>query len=311
VPIHDQPSDGRALGVGFAIAGMLASQIGNAYAKQLTDAMATPLGAVWVRLAFAGVILLVLALGRLIGRRLHLINPGASPNPRQQPKRAWLFAIAYGAVLVTMNSMFYEAIARLPVGIVITIEFLGPLAVALLGSRRPIDFAWVALAGLGIVIFGVTPTPLTLAGVGFAVAAGTCWAGYILLGARVARHWHGTGVLTGTCVAGGIIMTPAFLLGNNAARLVSSHHLMWPVIGLGALVALSCTVLPYSLELLALRRIPTGLFGILESLAPAIGALAAWIVLSQRLYWGDWLAITCVVAASLGATITRRHQAIG
>ena len=285
------------------VAAMLSTQVGNSFAKKLTDAMASPLGAVWVRLAFGGAMLLLIALVRLLLRRAgKMADAQTQPRSREQPRRAWAWAIAYGTVLVAMNSLFYEAIVRLPVGIVITIEFLGPLAVALLGSRRPIDFVWVALAALGAVLLGVTPTPLTLAGVLFAVGAGACWAGYILLGSKTGQHWQGVGPLTGACVAGGIVLTPAFIADGNAASLT------WPTIGLGAAVALACTVLPYSLELQALRHLPTGLFAILESLAPAIGALAAWIVLGELLHFGDWLAIGCIVVASLGATISRRRR---
>lgn len=273
---------------------LLSMQIGNSFAKRLTEVMATPIGAVWVRMAFSGAILLVVALIRhLVVRLKGVVVPVAQPKTRQ----AWIWAIAYGGALIAMNTMFYEAIARIPVGIVVTIEFLGPLAVAILGSRRPTDFIWVGLAGLGVVILGITPTPLTWVGVGLALGAGTMWACYILLGAKVARHWQGTGVLTGTCVGGAIVLTPFFLIGGNAASLASG-----PNLGLGVLVALACTVLPYSLELLALSRLPTGLFAILESLAPAVSALAAWWLLGQVLHFGDWIAIAAVVVASLGAT---------
>jgi len=288
------------------VVAMLSNQVGNSFAKRLTDAMATPLGAVFMRLAFAGAILLLIALVRFVLRRLGLLASTKSEVPPwQKPREAWLYAIAFGMVLVAMNSLFYEALERLPVGIVITIEFLGPLAVALLGSRRAIDFVWVGLAGIGVALLGITPTPLPLAGVLFAGGAAVCWAGYILLGARVTRHWTGGGVLTGACIAGSLVMTPAFLMGGNIGRL------SWPTIGLAAVVALTCSVLPYSMELFALRRISTRLFGILESLAPAIGALAAWLVLSQRLHFGDWIAIACVVVASIGATLARsRRQSV-
>lgn len=269
-------------------------QVGNSFAKRLTDVMATPIGAVWVRMAFSGVVLLLIALVRYIAARL--VNRGTARPVVPKAKDAWRYAIAYGAALIAMNTMFYEAIATVPVGIVITIEFLGPLAVAILGSRRPSDFVWVGLAAAGVVLLGVTPTHLNLIGVALALGAGTMWACYILLGAKVAGRWQGNGVLTGTCVAGAIILTPFFLLGGNAASLTPSNS------ALGLVVALACTVLPYSLELAALGRLPTGLFAILESLAPAVGAVSAWLVLGQGLHYLDWVAIGCVVAASLGAT---------
>ena len=293
------PVSGHGLGLTFVLTALLSMQVGNSFAKRLTEVMTTPIGAVWVRMAFSGVILLLVALVRRIVTRHRVASATAVTPVSQQPRKAWIFAIAYGASLIAMNSMFYEAIARIPVGIVVTIEFLGPLAVAILGSRRALDFVWVGLAALGVVVLGVTPTPLTLVGVLLAAGAGTMWACYILLGARVARHWQGTGVLTGTCIGGAIVLAPFMLMGGNLAAF------SWGTTGLGLAVALACTVLPYSLELLALGRLPTGLFAILESLAPAVSALAAWVLLGESLHFGDWIAIGCVVAASLGATTSQ------
>ena len=300
-PTHQAPS-GHGLGVGFMLMAMVSGQVGSSFARLLMNHLATPLGAAWMRLAFSGVILLLFWLvRRLVGRLTK-----RPPSPRSQPRsrQAWIPAIAYGAVLITMNSLFYESISRIPVGIAVTIEFLGPLSVAIIGSHRAIDFCWVGLAALGVVILGVTPTPLTLAGVLFALGAACCWAAYILTGARVAQHWQGTSVLTGACLAGGVVLLPAFIAGGNVA------HLTWGTIVLGLLVALASSVLPYSLELLALGRISTSLFGILESLAPAVGALAAWMLLGQGLHYGDWIAIACVVGASFGATMTHTKKLV-
>ena len=299
---------GQALGLTLMIVSLLSTQIGNSFAKRLTEAMATPIGAVWMRMAFSAVVLLALAvvrwlIGRIARRRAEppaTTDETASP---QRPREAWILAVAFGVSLMTMNSMFYEAIARIPVGIVVTIEFLGPLSVAVIGSRRPLDFIWVALAGLGVVILGVTPTPLTWAGVLFALGAGVCWALYILLGSRVTRHFQGVNVLTATCTGATIVLLPLFLIGGNVASLGG------PSLTLGLVVALACTVLPYSLELAALKRLTTGLFGIVESLAPAIAALAAWLLLRQVLHLGDWLAIACIVAASFGASWTAARRA--
>ena len=301
---------------------LLSMQVGNSFAQKLTHAMTTPIGAVWIRMAFSGVILLAMAgvrwlARRVMARRLAQADPatplrsaqddgvgaiGAAASALPRDRKAWGFAIAYGAALICMNSMFYEAIARIPVGIVITIEFLGPLAVAILGSRHVQDFIWVALAAAGVVILGVTPTHLTLAGVLFSLGAAVCWASYILLGWRVARHWQGVGVLTGTCLSATVLLLPLFLVGNNQTALTP------PTLWLGLLVALACTVLPYSLELFALKRLPASLFAIIESLAPAVGALAAWWILHQNLHYGDWIAIGCIIAASIGASLTAARQ---
>ena len=285
---------GRGLGLWFMLVSLLSMQVGNSFAKELTQHMATPIGAVWVRVGFGGVILSLILLVRwLLARRAG----GPAPARVVRARSAWGWAVAYGLALISMNSFFYEAISRIPVGIVVTIEFLGPLTVAILGSRRPTDFVWVGLAAAGVVILGLTPTVLTAAGVALALAAGTCWAAYILLGSKVAKHFEGIGVLTSSCVIGGIALTPLALIGGNAASLTRDS--IW----LGLVVALACTVLPYSVELLALKRLPTGLFAIIESLAPAVSALAAWWLLGQRLHYGDWIAIGCVVVASMGASI--------
>jgi len=308
-PISLAHAHGQGAGLGFMMVSLLSMQVGNSFAQELTQAMATPIGAVWVRMAFSGVILLAMAGVRWVARQVLAARKAdgtgertATSSPLPRDRKAWIFAIAYGAALISMNSMFYEAIARIPVGIVITIEFLGPLTVAILGSRHVQDFIWVVLAGLGVVILGLTPTRLTLAGVLFALAAAVCWASYILLGWRVARHWQGVGVLTGTCISATVVLMPLFLIGGN------QHSFTAPTVWLGLLVALTCTVLPYSLELMALKRLPAALFAIIESLAPAVGALAAWWILHQTLHYGDWIAIGCVVAASVGASLTAARK---
>ena len=309
---------GQGLGIGFMAISLTSMQVGNSFAKRLTEQMASPIGAVWMRLAFSGVVLGLFFLIRwLVERAVGRCVPTAPATPptptdgvspittTRRTRASWAYAIAYGVAIVTMNSLFYEAIARIPVGIVITIEFLGPLAVAILGSRRPADFGWVALAAAGIVILGITPTKLTSVGVALSLGAGVCWAAYILLGSRVARHWQGVEVLTGTCIVGTFALLPLFLLGGNAATL-APHTLV-----LGLIVALTCTVLPYSVELLALKRLPTGLFAIIESLSPAGGALAAWWLLGQVLHYGDWIAIACIVIASVGASVTTMRSRPG
>jgi len=308
--MNSQPkaSTGQGLGVGFVMSSIIMMQIGASFAKRLTEAMATPLGAVWMRLSISGLVFIV-ALGlRWVILRL-ITKPatqgqaftsegtveGRESMPR--PRQTWLAAIAFGACLICMNSLFYEALARIPVGIVITLEYLGPLAVAIIASRHITDFIWIALAASGVAILGLTPTALTLAGVLFALGAAVCWAFYIVLGAVVAKHFQGVGVLTVTSVSGTILLLPAFVLGGNIERLSGM------TLGLGLTVALACTVLPYTLELLALGHLPKGLFAILLSISPALAALAAWVILGESLHFGDWLAIACIVAASVGSSL--------
>jgi len=331
--MNSQPKagTGQGLGVGFVMSSIVMMQIGASFAKRLTETMATPLGAVWMRLAISGVVFLI-ALGLrwiflwLVARmktgldlesaaeqstsesvqqpkaidqvgRAPAIASALTNKVVKRPRQAWLAATAFGISMVCMNSLFYEALARIPVGIVITLEYLGPLAVAIIASRHITDFIWIALAGAGVAILGLTPTALTMAGVLFALGAAVCWALYIVLGAEVAKHFQGVGVLTVTTVSGALVLLPAFVLGGNVERLSGL------TLGLGLLVALACTVLPYTLELLALGRLPKGLFAILLSISPALAALAAWVILGEELHFGDWLAIACVVAASIGSSL--------
>lgn len=273
---------GRALGAvppsAQVLAGILSVQVGAAMAKQLFDAVGST-GTVALRLCFAALVLL--AVWR--------------PSLRMS-RRAWIVVAAYGVILGTMNLCFYLALDRIPLGVAVTIEFLGPLAVALVGSRRWLDGLWALLAAAGVVLLTEGGGDLHLAGILFALAAGVCWAAYILLSAALGRHSSdGRGLALGMVLAAAVAAPIGIIEGGLG--------LLEPwVLAAGLAVALLSSVIPYSLELEALRRMPPKVFGVLMSLEPAVAALVGLVVLREVLGAVQWLAVLLVVAASVGAT---------
>ena len=253
-------------------------QVGAAIAKNLFGTV-SPTTLVGFRLLTSAVVLL------LIVRR----------GVRGHSRRDWLIALAFGVCLVSMNWAIYQAYARIPLGIAVTIEFLGPLAVAVIGSKRLADLVWVGLAGLGVALLGLSPAQLNLAGVAFALLAGLLWAGYILLSRQTGRRWPGISGLAVASLVGAVLIAPA-------AIVQAGDQLREPrILLLGLAIGLLSSVIPYSFELIALRRMPARVFGILMSLEPAAAALVAMIFLGEFLSPVQWLAIGCVVAASIGA----------
>ncbi|MFG1791284.1 DMT family transporter [Nocardia sp. NPDC049149] len=264
----------------LVLAGIVSVQVGAALAKQLFAATGAA-GAVSLRLVFAGVVLLVFWRSALrIGRR-------AVP-----------VVLAYGTVLALMNLSFYEAIDRIPLGMAVTIEFLGPLAVALAGSRRWIDPVWAVLAGGGVVLLTQADGEVEWIGVLLALAAGALWAAYILLSAAMGERTAGGGGLAIAMAFGGVLMAPVGIIDAGSSLLDPA------VLAVAFGVAMLSSVLPYSVELEALRRIPPRVFGVLMSLEPAVAALAGLLVLGQFMNIPQWVGVICVVAASAGATRT-------
>ena len=264
----------------LVLAGIVSVQVGAALAKQLF-ASAGAAGVVSMRLVFAGIVLLTFwRSGLRIGWR-------AVP-----------VALAYGAVLAVMNLSFYEAIDRIPLGMAVTIEFLGPLAVALAGSRRWIDPVWAVLAGAGVLLLTQAGGNVEWLGVLLALGAGVCWAGYILLSASLGERTSGGGGLAIAMAFGGVLIAPYGIIEAGSSLLRPS------VLVTGFLVAMLSSVLPYSVELEALRRMPPRVFGVLMSLEPAVAALAGLLLLGQFMNIPQWLGVICVVAASAGATRT-------
>jgi inner membrane transporter RhtA len=268
----------------FVLAGIVSVQLGASLAKLLFP-LAGAVGVVALRLVFAAVVLLV----------------AWRPSLRMSG-RAWLSVVLFGVVLGVMNVSFYEAINRLPLGVAVTIEFLGPLVVALAGSRRWVDALWAVLAGGGVVLLTDGGGHVPWTGVLFALGAAACWACYILLSAKVGEQTTGGAGLTLSMVIGGVLVVP-FGIASAGTQLLNPLVL---AAGLG--VALLSSVVPYSVELEALRRMPARLFGVLMSLEPAVGALCGLVLLGQALRPVQWIAVCLVVAASVGATRTDRRQ---
>lgn len=279
----DRGSAGTA--VGLVLGGVFSLQFGAAFAALLFPRVGA-LGAVTLRLVVAAVLLLVFVRPRLRGRS----------------RSDLAVVLGFGLVLAVMNACFYEAIARLPIGVAVTFEFLGPLGLALVMSRRLRDLLWVGCAAAGVALLGGAPQRLDLVGVAFALAAAACWATYILLSAQTGKRFQGTDGLAIALAVAAVAILP---FGTVSA----GTELVQPVVlGLGALVALMSSVVPYTLELLALRRIKPGTFGILLSLEPAVAALAGAVVLGQWLSGWQLLAIGFVVVASAGATVQARKD---
>jgi len=266
---------------GALVVGAIASvQFGSSLAATLFSRVG-PGGTVFLRLASAMVILLA------------VMRPALRGRTREQLALAALF----GLVLAAMNLSFYEALARIPLGIAVAIEFVGPLGVALAGSRRRLDLLWIALAVAGILLLTRgSSEPLDALGVALALLAGVFWGAYILVNARVGRAFDdASGLALAMCVAA-LAMLPVGVAAGGG-------HLFEPsVLVQGAAVGLLSSVIPYTLELEALRRIAASTFGVLMSLEPAMAALAGFIVLGQQLDARALTGIALVIVASLGAS---------
>jgi inner membrane transporter RhtA len=272
----------------LVLGGIASVQFGAAVATTLF-ARTGPGGAVLLRLVTATIVLLVV-------RR---------PALRTRTRRDLLLAAAFGLVLATMNATFYEAIKRIPLGIGVTIEFIGPLTVAIVGSRRRLDLVWAALAAVGIVALMHGGTRgLDALGVVFALIAGTMWAAYIILNARVGRAFeHGTGL----AIAMGVASVAALPLGIAQG----GQQLLQPrALAVGAAVGMLSSAIPYTLEMEALRRIAAPVFGVLMSLEPGVATLAGFLVLGQGMSARSLVGIALVVSASIGCSRRSRQQAV-
>ena len=265
--------------VWLVLGAILSVQVGAALSKGLFDVL-SPTAMVWLRLAASTLVLLLLARPRLAGRSA----------------ADWQVVVAFGIALATMNWAIYQAIARLSLGVAVSIELLGPLTLALALSRRRVDLAWVGLAALGVGLLGFEGKGVTLPGVLFALLAAASWAAYILLSARTGQLWPGLSGLALASVVGAVALAPFALASGGDDQLDPT------VLAVGFVVGLLSSVVPYSLELVALRTMPAKVFGVLMSLEPAAAALAGLVLLGELLGVVEWLAITCVVVASIGVT---------
>lgn len=271
------------------VAGMISITSGAALAKSLFPVIGAT-GVTALRVGFSALILL--AIWRPWRRSLERGGIGVN--------------VLYGAALGLMNLLFYLSLRTIPLGIAVAIEFTGPLAVALAGSRRALDFAWIGLAvlGLGLLLPLGDTTTLDPTGAALALGAGLCWAGYIVFGQRAGRAGGGRAVSLGMLVAA-LVVAPVGL-GQAGTELFTPSFL-----ATGFVIAVLSSALPYSLEMFALTRLPRPAFGVLMSLEPAVASLAALALLGERLTLVQWGAIGCIVAASAGITVAGRRRADG
>ncbi|HDR2845128.1 TPA: threonine/homoserine exporter RhtA [Enterobacter sichuanensis] len=273
--------------VAVILIAMLSIQSGASLAKSLFPLVGAP-----------GVTALRIALGTLI---LVVIF---KPWRLRVQKAQRLPLLFYGLALGAMNYMFYLSIQTIPLGIAVALEFTGPLAVALFASRRPVDFIWVILAVLGLwflLPLGQNVSEIDLTGAALALGAGACWAVYILTGQRAGEEHGPATVALGSLIAA-IIFVP---LGMGQA---TESIWQWSVMPVGLAVAVLSTALPYSLEMIALTRLPTRIFGTLMSMEPALAAISGMIFLGETLTFTQTLALCSIIAASMGSTLIMRPE---
>ncbi|WP_229070467.1 DMT family transporter [Actinoplanes sp. DH11] len=266
----------------MVLGAVLSLQFGGAVAARLFPVAGVP-GVVALRLAIAALVLLAVSRPRL----------------RRYDRGDWLSIGAFGLALAGLNSLFYLAIDRIPMGTAVTLEVLGPLTLSVLTARRRSSWFWAGLALAGVVLLGRAGLGrLDPAGVAFALGAAVMWAAYIVLSARVGHRFHKTDGLALSLVAAAVITLPSGVAG--AGRVLLEPR----VLAMGAVVAVLASVLPYTLEMLALRRMPTTTFAVLMSLGPAVAALAGFLLLDQPLTALEGLAIALVITAGIGAVRT-------
>ncbi|WP_398683292.1 EamA family transporter [Streptomyces akebiae] len=282
------PRAARGLGslgpVGLVLAGGISVQFGGALAVTLMP-RAGALGVVTLRLAVAALVMLVICRPRLRGHS----------------RTDWGTVIVFGVTMAAMNGLFYQAVARIPLGLAVTLEVLGPLALSVLASRRAVNAVWAGLALCGVFLLGKGGGVggLDPLGIAFALAAGLAWALYIVFSARTGRRFPQADGLALAMAVAAVLFLPLGIV-ESGTRLLDPTTL-----ALGAAVAVLSSVLPYTLELLALRRLPASTFAILMSLEPAIAATAGFLILDQALTTVEALAIALVIGASMGAVRTQ------
>ncbi|MEE1835299.1 EamA family transporter [Streptomyces sp. SP17KL33] len=270
--------------VGLVLAGGISVQFGGALAVTLMP-RAGALGVVTLRLAVAALVMMVICRPRLRGHS----------------RTDWGTVVAFGVTMAAMNGLFYQAVARIPLGLAVTLEVLGPLTLSVLASRRALNMVWAGLALCGVFLLGKGGGVggLDPLGIAFALAAGLAWALYIVFSARTGRRFPQADGLALAMAVAAVLFLPLGIV-ESGGRLVEPTTL-----ALGAAVAVLSSVLPYTLELLALRRLPASTFAILMSLEPAIAATAGFLILDQALTTIEALAIALVIGASMGAVRTQ------
>ena len=263
----------------LVVVGLACQEVGAALAVLLFPQVG-PLGMVMLRLVFSAILLLLIA----------------RPGLRGHSRDGWLAVLGFGVVLALMNALFYLALARLPLGVTVTIEVLGPLVLSIVASRRLSAWLWALLAFAGVAaLAGGGWDRLDPLGVLFALGAAASWAFYILASARVGREFPGLDGLAFAMTLGALIALPFGILSAGSALLRPD------LLALGAAVAVLSSTIPYALELVALRRLPAAVFAILISLSPATAALAGLLLLGQDLAWLELTGVALVIIASIGA----------
>jgi inner membrane transporter RhtA len=271
----------------LVVAGLACQEVGASIAVLLFPEMG-PLGIVMLRLGFSAILLLLIA----------------RPSLRGHSRDGWIAVIAFGVVLAVMNGLFYLALERLPLGVTVTIEVLGPLVLSIVAARRASAWLWGALAFGGVLALGGGGWErLDPIGVLCALGAAASWAFYILASARVGREFPKLDGLALAMSVGAMIALP-FGIASGGAALLRPDLLL-----LGAAVAVLSSTIPYAFELVALRRLPASSFAILMSLAPATAAIAGWVLLGQTLSWLEIVGISLVIVASIGAVRSSQRAA--
>ena len=278
---------GQTPAVLLVVAGLACQEVGASFAVLLFPEVG-PLGMVMLRLVFSAVILLLIT----------------RPPLRGHSRDGWMAVLAFGLVLAVMNGLFYLALERLPLGVTVTIEVLGPLVLSIVAARRASAWIWAGVAFVGVLALGGGGWErLDPIGVLFALGAAASWAFYILASARVGREFPKLDGLALAMTIGALVALPFGILSAGAALLRPE------ILALGAAVAILSSTIPYALELIALRRLAASAFAILMSLAPATAALAGWLLLGQQLVPLEIVGIALVIFASIGAVRSSQRAA--
>ncbi|MFJ5308568.1 EamA family transporter [Streptomyces sp. NPDC088350] len=269
--------------VGLVLAGGISVQFGGALAVTLMPQVGA-LGVVTLRLLVAAIVLLAVC----------------RPSLRGHSRADWGTVVVFGITMAAMNGLFYQSLARIPLGPAVTLEVLGPLALSVLTSRRALNAVWAGFALAGVFLLGGGGfSSLDPIGVAFALGAGAMWATYIIFSARTGRRFPQADGLALAMVVAAVAFLPLGIVESGTKLLNPT------TIALGSAVAILSSVLPYTLELLALRRLPASTFAILMSLEPAVAATAGFLILHQALSLPETLAIGLVIVASMGAVRTQ------
>lgn len=264
---------------------IISVQCGAAIAKSLFPVIGAA-GTASIRIGVSAIILLI----------------AYRPNLKAITPKQWKIVVPYGMSLGIMNLIFYLAIERIPIGLAVTLEFIGPLLVAIIGSRRLIDYCWVLLAATGIVLIAPwTNDRVDMLGVVFALLAGAFWAAYIVLGGKISQIMNGGQAVSTGMLFAAILILPFGFYENGLANLTPK------LLGMGIALALLSSAIPFTLEMKALGQLPPRTFSILMSLEPAAASICAFIFLQEHLNFYEILAVLCVVIASAGSTLTAKR----